>query len=341
MDLNPWSVESIQDFMFINCPECVYKTKDEHSFEDHAIQNHPQAHVLFNTDVKSEYVDGDNVVKEEPMDVIQDDYSEEKDFSLKNEVNETYAPESYMSIEEWIKEVEKKAIETDDFSCKFCDKNFRRAAYLNKHLRSYKKCDICAIVFCGAQAKRNYNSHQKDHQPKTYSCNVCNITFDFKCYLKRHLKKSKKCSQSTKPIECPYCHIFFENHVLEEHFKICGPKYSKKNYQRGPLQCYFCGLVSENVEDHIQSVHEIKEELIKTSGFYGPLANFQCEKCSVCFDIKSTFDYHICGVTTPYLLYAHKLKSNEILTFPQISKLSISKEKISMLINFEEPKLQL
>ena len=45
---NPWLVESIKEFTYICCPECVYRTKEESTFQAHAIQNHPQSFVLFN-----------------------------------------------------------------------------------------------------------------------------------------------------------------------------------------------------------------------------------------------------------------------------------------------------
>ena len=68
---NPWHVKSVQEFMYINCPECVYKTKDEPLFQNHAIHNHPQSHVLFNIKDKSEFVDCDKVVKEENLEFIE------------------------------------------------------------------------------------------------------------------------------------------------------------------------------------------------------------------------------------------------------------------------------
>ena len=45
---NPWQVESIQDFVYLNCPECSFKTKEETHFHDHAVSNHPMCFVLFN-----------------------------------------------------------------------------------------------------------------------------------------------------------------------------------------------------------------------------------------------------------------------------------------------------
>ena len=46
--MNPWKVDSIQEFAFLNCPECVFKSKEENLFQEHAISNHPDSSVLFN-----------------------------------------------------------------------------------------------------------------------------------------------------------------------------------------------------------------------------------------------------------------------------------------------------
>ena len=47
LDKNPWKVKSIQDFSCLKCPECVFFTKDQNYFEDHAIANHPLSAILF------------------------------------------------------------------------------------------------------------------------------------------------------------------------------------------------------------------------------------------------------------------------------------------------------
>ena len=44
---NPWEVESIQEFSCLKCPECVFFTKEQNYFEDHAIANHPLSAILF------------------------------------------------------------------------------------------------------------------------------------------------------------------------------------------------------------------------------------------------------------------------------------------------------
>ena len=44
---NPWQVESIEDFACLKCPECVFFCKEEDSFRDHALENHPKSFELF------------------------------------------------------------------------------------------------------------------------------------------------------------------------------------------------------------------------------------------------------------------------------------------------------
>ena len=53
MSANPWSVENIKEFWFLNCPECTFKTKIEKMFETHAFQNHPLSFAFFGCDKKN------------------------------------------------------------------------------------------------------------------------------------------------------------------------------------------------------------------------------------------------------------------------------------------------
>ena len=46
---NPWLVNSIQAFSFLNCPECSFKAKDKNFFQGHALQNHPLSFEFFCT----------------------------------------------------------------------------------------------------------------------------------------------------------------------------------------------------------------------------------------------------------------------------------------------------
>ena len=68
LDKNPWKVESIQEFSCLKCPECVFFTKEQNYFEDHAIANHSLSSILFD-EITSNYEIEDNF-KEEVLDEI-------------------------------------------------------------------------------------------------------------------------------------------------------------------------------------------------------------------------------------------------------------------------------
>ena len=53
MNLNPWNVSSIDEFSYLNCPECNFHTKEKDNFQDHATKNHPLSAVLFSKEVIS------------------------------------------------------------------------------------------------------------------------------------------------------------------------------------------------------------------------------------------------------------------------------------------------
>ena len=45
--MNPWEVQSIYDFNFFCCPECIFQSKEELLFQDHALQTHEQSKTFF------------------------------------------------------------------------------------------------------------------------------------------------------------------------------------------------------------------------------------------------------------------------------------------------------
>ena len=66
MEGNPWLVENVQAFLFLNCPECTFKVKEANLFQDHAEKNHLLSSVLFGTNIKTDCV----YIKTEPNEDI-------------------------------------------------------------------------------------------------------------------------------------------------------------------------------------------------------------------------------------------------------------------------------
>ena len=54
MNTNPWLVESIETFLYLNRDECVYLTKEKATFKNHALEKHPLSSVFFGKSFKQE-----------------------------------------------------------------------------------------------------------------------------------------------------------------------------------------------------------------------------------------------------------------------------------------------
>ena len=67
MVLNPWKVQNISEFVYFCCPECVFRSKEDSSFQAHALQNHVLSRTFFNNveetevpNIKEELEEGEN-----------------------------------------------------------------------------------------------------------------------------------------------------------------------------------------------------------------------------------------------------------------------------------------
>ena len=54
MNTNPWLVDSIKAFSFLNCPECTFRTKEENLFGYHAAKNHSLSTAFFDKQTELE-----------------------------------------------------------------------------------------------------------------------------------------------------------------------------------------------------------------------------------------------------------------------------------------------
>ena len=54
MKTNPWLVDSIKAFSFLNCPECAFRTKEENLFAYHAAKNHPLSSAFYDKQIERE-----------------------------------------------------------------------------------------------------------------------------------------------------------------------------------------------------------------------------------------------------------------------------------------------
>lgn len=78
MELNPWSVEDLDEFLFYCCPECDEKCVSKETFLNHALELHPHAGQCLNKfqwestkcEIEPDFLDIE--IKEEVSEISQD-----------------------------------------------------------------------------------------------------------------------------------------------------------------------------------------------------------------------------------------------------------------------------
>ena len=116
---NPWQVDSIHSFSIFKCPECIFDSKEEDNFQDHATENHPLSFMLFGK--TSQLKDStDSLLKEEPkVEII-----ERGDFACPSDNN-------YENYEDGFSEVKSKLSDDNDTVLEEIEQNrcFEQNAY--------------------------------------------------------------------------------------------------------------------------------------------------------------------------------------------------------------------
>ena len=256
---NPWLVESVADLTYICCPECVYRTKEESTFQAHAIQNHPQSFVLFN---KVEGASNQqnaiepapgpcNVeIKEEPteheqamsdfMDFIQEEA--EVDHDDDNSKDEDFDPLEGEE-EQDVKDVPlyQEKTEKKTYPCPYCRIEFKKQGTMKTHMETEHaddagnlpevKCDECDKIFPNV---RKLKRHQNGVHSIKITCKICGKTFNKNGY-REHMKVAHV-DKDIKEHKCDQCD--FSSHAgkyLKAHKLKCHNKEEQRH------QCGKCG----------------------------------------------------------------------------------------------------
>lgn len=233
MDYNPWLVDSIKDFWFLNCPECNFKAKEEEYFQKHAIEEHSFCSVLFKNS---------NVIEMDPLmfsSTVKYDFESGSDLNASKQKEEISIQEFKVETLEFgsVDQVTPYEINQNEsvrllpignFNCKECDKEFQRKYHLKRHIATV---------------------HEKK---KPYICPQCNKCFGQKTVLNKHIKSVH---QGTKKFKCKLCEFTSsEFSHLKEHISIVHEK-------KTPHKCPHCSKscsTKGNLSQHVSSVHNLE-----------------------------------------------------------------------------------
>ena len=247
MDGNPWQVASLQDFLYLKCPECTFDTQEEENFEKHALQNHKLSSVFF----------GEIFVKDEKL-------NSEEDHKDPLTINGEIRDQSRMTSSEFFSFapiVPKLSNIKEELIDEFCEKIENNS---NTEEPKPNICNKCDKGFTSAKSLKQHFGNV--HEEKKFQCDLCSLKFSQKATLKGHVAAVH---EGNKPYECSFCNKRFGmKGTLKTHIKLSHEK--KKSYK----QCNVCAAMfanKHNLNLHITAVHE-----------GGETNNDQIQKCEYC-----------------------------------------------------------
>ena len=281
MSNNPWLVENIQEFSFLNCPECVFKVKEEDIFQDHAVKHHSLSSVLFGANISTEFH-----IKTEPNeDLIEYSMIESKTNDeiiehrmVETEFNENIIENQLIKVEpsEDITEHQIKTEPDEDFTEDHIIDILDNVVDMNETHEELNYSDVeeKASIYKQNKLKRRYNSNseaeleeEQGHKtPKKSFARAEKKLEKNSGEIENMLKSKDPCDKSSKKAKTPKI----------KHFKCsyCGEDYTQKedlikhmksvhNTERfhQNLKCLYCeysGWCKKIITEHIELCHSME-----------------------------------------------------------------------------------
>ena len=178
MSNNPWLVDSAQAFLFLNCPECIFKTKEEKTFEYHAIKNHPLSCVLFDF-VEEITIDEQ---KFDPLGVASPEKEKNLEQFIKSSTSgkqKRKGPSDQLSIN--VKKTKVQPEPRKDLKCDFCVFSTSERSDLVVHVQ-----------------KEHLSIDSDDDENHNIQCDFCDFAATEKSQMDEHVKSKHVFSSNVK-----------------------------------------------------------------------------------------------------------------------------------------------
>ena len=195
---NPWMVEKLQDFLFLNCPECSFKTKAKDYFQNHAVKEHPMSCAFFNDfEIETEQLDfdciGTNQTLEEIMFPDLENIAPEALIKPKKKSDDI---KTIISMDKENKTIEPRL----HHLCQFCDYETTNEFQFRSHIKAHPSVLPIAVLtrkLSDPNKKQNdkWNGDISIENPmeicknELVKCIIANCKFESKpAYMKNHMK---------------------------------------------------------------------------------------------------------------------------------------------------------
>ena len=311
---NPWTVTSLDDFLFYCCPECDDRSVTKSEFVQHAVKNHPRSQNIIDSlhsDLFQSVVESENNSTDENQSPNNQDFSEDMEFEetkpefttssfvakvnheiIKVESNDSRVPLTKLAvvslpklsdkiIKKYTKETE---IEPKEYSTQLCHTGVESSDSCSDDegwnpRQSFTSFDINECK------KSTSSTHVENvHEKVRHNCDKCDKVFSSKLGLNSHVKSVHE----NVRYNCNMCEkIYPQKSALQRHIKRT---HEKVRYYCD--KCDKCFVEKNRLKTHIASVHEN--------------IHLYCDKCGKSFTEKKTLNSHIAFVHENRQYYCDK-----------------------------------
>ena len=239
MKENPWQVDDLQAFSFLCCPECVYRSQEETSFQVHAIQNHPQSSVFFSNG----NIDPLNIKEE-----VVEDYAENGEFEAsENVIHGTFG--HCINLSEEPKQIQRSGRKQTFLIREEITTNLKQEVHIKESpIEDDINCLECPKCFKTLGSKRNLEQHIAIvHEGlKPFKCDLCGESFVTKRSQVKHVR-----IVHDRSFECPKClKTFYSKRDMNIHVDTVHER--KKPFKRDHCEKSFCSNLKH--EKHVGAV---------------------------------------------------------------------------------------
>ena len=253
---NPWNIQSIYEFLYFNCPSCVFKISSKQEFIDHAYEIHPES-IEYLTKINDNSLSG-----------VTCPWNEVIYTKIKIE------PEDKLYNTESIDNQALYEVKTEQLDDNLTEFKFK------------EQVEIDALEGIQDPLKQSINKNEEinynDLQPlnsvnkrvRNHNCETCGKCFISKKDLSRHIAAVHEGVKSHKCETCGKC--YNRNFDLQNHIKIIHENIKA-------FKCETCGRSFGHLKSlkvHIRSVHEEDR-------------NHKCETCGKAFSDRSNLVKHM------------------------------------------------
>ena len=292
---NPWNVESLEHFLYYNCPECEVKHETKAKFIIHAVDAHPRSHPFIpNFDIKEEkdFIDDsengygvyDNFDTSNDFIKQEDEDDSDSDYFIGEPICELEAKEGILAKPKpKTKPMKRKLTDPDygggDYHCRQCSKSFVTKQSLDGHIKRMhteggeprKKVGRPA-KYTSVRVTDPSGDNKNDDSPKkrVYRCDDHNLDFNCVELYYRHNKRYH-----------PHLVTPLKSKVKSEDGDDVPVKAYAAVPEKDPHQCCLCGAIYE--DKSLFKLHMAQDHLTNDV--------FNCQVCNTKFLKTKCFDF--------------------------------------------------